>query len=718
MNRRHGRPPHVVGRALIAALVAVLAAGVAPVGASSRLSADRITGTIHVNGCVLGPRDLTLRAQYLRSGLLTADDDVDSARPKPRNGVTAVLRATRDPHVLEFTIDELQAGELYHLAIRDKETADGVEFGECGELFWRGPFEGLAQAGGPPVLIEGFAARTQLEILRPFADEWQGSDHLDLSLQAWSLRSFRWRTSLPAVQAGELQISTEAFPVVGADGSSCAEPDDGIVYRQVVDTAESEWLQFPQVDLAAALAPPRDAPTDDRIVAAEAGAVTPMTTATYASLLAGAPIWVRVVPMRESGPACDPEEDGVHGWVNLAKIVSELLDELPDPPEPPSLTLGPQHRYDAPFFDPKGRPKGDQYSFVVTQPHQLPSKKQAFNIFNLTDPIGAMLVRDHTSLASTWMYPGNYIVIDPGEPSWWDDLTDSIGSLVTGAIDAIGFLVDKVSKAYAEIKQAAIAVALDVTLAIPIVKDACNAVGTENCRKAIEAGVDAGLASVGMPPSLPNWNELQHAGADYLAAEIASQAGVPQAVVDEAVDLGQDAMDRLSANRGGKGEAFKWLAPYYGFDPAVAYVSLHKEGGDLPPLLSLQIAESDLFLGQTVFLPTHWSGDLTVPIVLDPNVQDIAPPACVYPTITGPKEYPCSESQTARHFRNHYKTKLLATTCTKLTAMTAQYAFSGVAVPPIKKVPPPGDLQVSMFTILDEPTQNDTWSGKFYGVCT
>jgi hypothetical protein len=702
-----------------AAALVLLAGSALPAAGASRYPPDQISGTIHVHGCTLGPRDLTLRAQSLTSAVVADPEAFLPERPNARKGRTAVLRATDDPHVLSFMIHGLRPGQVYRLAIRDAATARGETFGDCGDLFWRGPFEALAPAGGPPILIEGFAARTQVEVLRPSTDAWQGSDHLDLARSESALRSFRWRTSLPGVRSGELQISTEPFPVVGPDGNPCAEPDGGVVYREVVDTVRTGWSQVDPIDLATALAPPRVDPRDGRVEAvATAGDVTPMTRVAFASLLSGAPLWVRVVPIRDTGPACNPEEDGVHGWSNLAKIVAEALADLPEPPDAPSLTLGPQHHYRAPYFDPNGEPKGDHYAYMVTQPHLLPTKTQAANIFNFADPVGAMLVRDHPSLASTWLYPGHYIVIDPGEPSWWDDFTDSIGHLVTGAIDAIGFLVDKVSKAYADIKAAAIEVALDVTLAIPIVKDACNAVGTETCRAAIEAGVNAGLAAMGMPPSLPNWHELQEAGADYLAAEIASQTGVPSEVTEQAIELGQEAMEDLSANRGGNDAAYVWLMPYFGFNPAVAYISLHKEGGDLPQLLSLEIGGTDLFGGESVTLPTHWSGDLTVPIVLEPNVEDIAAPVCTFPSLIGPVDVPCSDSQKARHYRNHYKVKLLANTCSKLSAMSFLYVETPPPGPTITKGPAPGPLHVATFAILDHPAQDYTWSGKFLGVCT
>ena len=49
--------------------------------------------------------------------------------------------------------------------------------------------------------------------------------------------------------------------------------------------------------------------------------------------------------------------------------------------------------------------------------------------------------------------------------------------------------------------------------------------GDDNCKSLVAAGLDAGLVALGLPPDIPNFNDLSEQGLDYLTKEIAEQAG-------------------------------------------------------------------------------------------------------------------------------------------------------------------------------------------------
>ena len=51
--------------------------------------------------------------------------------------------------------------------------------------------------------------------------------------------------------------------------------------------------------------------------------------------------------------------------------------------------------------------------------------------------------------------------------------------------------------------------------------------GSAECKTLVSAGVDIGLAALGVPPTLPNFDKLMDEGADYLAATLAEESGVP-----------------------------------------------------------------------------------------------------------------------------------------------------------------------------------------------
>lgn len=59
--------------------------------------------------------------------------------------------------------------------------------------------------------------------------------------------------------------------------------------------------------------------------------------------------------------------------------------------------------------------------------------------------------------------------------------------------------------------------------------------GEPMCTKSLSVGLDIGLASMGVPPSLPNFDQFIDKGMDYLAAEMASQAGCPDILCKELV---------------------------------------------------------------------------------------------------------------------------------------------------------------------------------------
>ncbi len=99
--------------------------------------------------------------------------------------------------------------------------------------------------------------------------------------------------------------------------------------------------------------------------------------------------------------------------------------------------------------------------------------------------------------------------------SWWDDFVNGIEDLVSFAAS----LVDNFADAYAMVKSA-------------VISSVCG--GNGPCVAVMSTGVDAGLAALGVPPSMPNFNTLMNDGADYLAGTIADEYGVP---VDDAGDI-------------------------------------------------------------------------------------------------------------------------------------------------------------------------------------
>ncbi len=172
----------------------------------------------------------------------------------------------------------------------------------------------------------------------------------------------------------------------------------------------------------------------------------------------------------------------------------------------------------------------------------------------------------------------------------FDALLEDLGAFLEGA-------VNWVSEAYADLKNAVVDLALN---ALPF----CDALGVEaECRMAVEAGIAAGLASMGIPPDLPNFDQLVGVGEGYLVDLAVEQAvknsPVPcdslcedglRKAIREGLDAGIDAVAKSSQAPGcvSADEAHKHgrepLCP-----PAGHIVKPAREAINRPPIVTLEV---------------------------------------------------------------------------------------------------------------------------------
>jgi hypothetical protein len=103
-----------------------------------------------------------------------------------------------------------------------------------------------------------------------------------------------------------------------------------------------------------------------------------------------------------------------------------------------------------------------------------------------------------------------------GEKAWYEQLWDGLKSGLSW-----------ISEAYNKLKSSIVDIVGSV---------ACG--GDSTCKMALSAGLDIGLAALGVPPTIPNFDQLVDGGFDYLAGEISAQAGCPDAVCREAIKTG------------------------------------------------------------------------------------------------------------------------------------------------------------------------------------
>jgi hypothetical protein len=613
------------------ALLAAVGVGVVGLPAPAATAAppdvrpSEISGTVRLYGCPVEPAQVELRAQALGIALPDGPRHLADPRASQRQ---VVAEPTENPQVHRFSIRGLRPGVMYGLQARL------LPPNPCRHMLWRAPLGGLAVSGGPPVAVEGLAVRTTLEV-QSGRGAWVGADELVPGGSETPMRRFRWGSTLPGVVGGEVQISTVPFTAASRP-DPCAEPQDGVVHRSRVGLGPDGAGEF-EVDVGALLG---DGRTD--------GGPPPALSDSELRLLeAGAPLSVRVVPITAAGPACDPDEHGSPGTAALAKIPGGTgVPPQPAPPLPPVIP-GDGHHYAPPYTGgpAEGHPTYGERAYKIIRPHVLPATKceglPAVQLF-LQDPFGCLLVNSGAAPGST-VGPGLWFYFWPGsggDSGGFADLVSQFGNLVTGALDAAGVLVDTLGAIWEDIKTTVAQIVVDVvTWAVPGVEDLCQEIAShssESCDSLVKKGIEVGLMAMGVPPTLPSWEELKDQGVEYLAAEIATQVeastGIPSSVSEQVIrEVAQEAVDRMTAERGvGSGPALDWIVPYLGFDPAVMTLSLREVGNaPVPDDLWLKKAADPLYAGASLPVPTVFpsTGVLRVPVVLQPNLSGIPSPA-------------------------------------------------------------------------------------------
>lgn len=611
-----------------------------------------LAGTVTLNGCLAQARQIQLEAFALDVVAMDVVREVPAAsaqeaRSAARAGAfDGTVTRTRDPHVFAFVVP-VRAQGVYRLAI-------GVDNASCGRVFWRGSVDGLAATGGPPVHIEGFAARTQIEVRADpsFRDPdlaspgWVGADAIDVTDAASATRTLRWRSSLPAVQSGELQVAAAPFPTRGPI-DACAEPAEGLLLRQAVTGRPGRWAELAPIDFHALVTPRRAAATadDDAVLNPAESSVASIAR----RVRAGTPLYVRIIPIVDGRRRCEARRDGVPGWVMLAQI-SPQGPVVPPVAPAPSILQADFQSYTPPFTGDvlKGRPTYGERGFKVLRDHVLPPvfcTGWAGMYYLASDPIGCEIV------AAQWFNPGatvkkgtRFILGPPpssggGGGGLLSFFTDTLPSLATGLVDAIGMAVDYLSGLVEDVKGALADVVMSVLTSLPLVNDACvglGSTGLTDCETLVKGAMETGMVAMGLPPSLPNWEELKDQGVDYLAAQIATDvAGGPlaQTLTQAAItEIAQKTLDTMTAKKVGASGAYGWVQPYLFYDPAVWVTSVSWTGtGTLPSELILRRYSTSLFAGGDVPLPTTTLPQvpaLNIPMVLPAQLGGIPAPLC------------------------------------------------------------------------------------------
>jgi len=164
------------------------------------------------------------------------------------------------------------------------------------------------------------------------------------------------------------------------------------------------------------------------------------------------------------------------------------------------------------------------------------------------------------------------------------DIVDAIG----GFVELFKDFVNGVSGAFDSIKTFA---ASTIASAIP----GCS--GNSLCEGAIMTGINAGLVALGVPPDLPDFDQLQAMGEDYLAEtiaqQVAAQTGLPgadaatKAAVKKMIDEGKKA-----AQSGGNGSSLWIPDDAHQYKPLLVIVSASNPGTGSAAAMYLEINDT------------------------------------------------------------------------------------------------------------------------------
>ncbi|MDW7667324.1 MAG: S-layer homology domain-containing protein [Bacillota bacterium] len=105
------------------------------------------------------------------------------------------------------------------------------------------------------------------------------------------------------------------------------------------------------------------------------------------------------------------------------------------------------------------------------------------------------------------------------QKSWYQQLYEGIVNFFKDVVSIVKDITNQVSAAYANLKKDLIAFVVDLC---PV--DALKG----PFKTALEGMVNAGLMSLGIPPTLPNFDELSEMSMDYFTEVVLTETGIPQ----------------------------------------------------------------------------------------------------------------------------------------------------------------------------------------------
>jgi hypothetical protein len=565
--------------------------------ALSQGNQPELFGDVTVYGCTPQVADVAVVA----APVVVATGNTSGGPAKRRAHITA----TADPHVFQFRFPGTNPHHAYRLAAHMEPGAP------CAKTAWQGP-AGFVNVGGPALHISAFAMTTQIEVqgLRDGNPVWLGIDAINFDdPNGGAMRALRWRSDRQGVAAGLVEIAVDRL-VPGV------QPRVIATYQVPAASPNQQggWTELPAFDFGQLLVPPClqqnncQPPCDPQQDPNCVDRRSPLA-AVQNELRHGAPIYVHVVPLDGLGHRLeDAVTGGISSYVKLGHLAPVAGSVPPPPPPPPVPPMLFHIRYDE---------ASNTYAlphnggcFRTVEDHASPPDACNFSIGH--GDFYACFLAGMFPLGST-IPAGSTYCVNHDDDGWFSDFWDAL----SGFVDAIGAIVDGIAHLYEEIKA-------DVADAIASVLDELPGGCGDICHTFITAALETGLAAMGLPPSLPSWEELKAEGIDYLEEEAAEESGVFTKDDIELVRMAVgEALDNMKTGAGSGGLP-AWIEPDDGFRPVRLTLDVRRNpdftGPDAPDQLAfgafsefaattIDLPHQAIERGETIHVPVEFLPD-------------------------------------------------------------------------------------------------------------
>lgn len=238
-------------------------------------------------------------------------------------------------------------------------------------------------------------------------------------------------------------------------------------------------------------------------------------------------------------------------------------------------------------------------------------------------------------------HKGDKFYVPAVQPQEEKSFLDSVGDFVSSIgdfISSVADLVDSVANAYNGIK----------SFAVDTIASGLNSVGVpcdSTCKAGLSAGISIAQAAIGVPPSLPNFDQLMDGGIDYIAAAAADQVAdgagdIVSAATEQATKAGlQEMKKKLQESRDQANNSPDSSPtapdPDYMYKPGSISVTVKNFGNtpargnlvihfhDTNSMAGLDLKDRELFKPVSLSVPTLAAGEsMNIPIQLEENYDD------------------------------------------------------------------------------------------------